>query len=152
MDIEVDEQGSIDCLGKRRVVVAREPGERAARDLEQVNALPTGATIDHPFPAELELGDASVAVLPLEEDIASTLQRDLARREPDPLDVVVGVEEALAEEVQEPFERLAAVLERVRVHEVLHGVRRNHERVVALGVRRHEVLPEDVQRDVGGEE
>jgi hypothetical protein len=48
--------------------------------------------------------------------------------------VLVAREQAAADELDEALERVALILDAHHLDEVLHGVRGDHHRVVALGV------------------
>ncbi len=146
------EERPVRGLRERRVLVADEPGEGTPRQLDQAQALPAGAGGDDAASVEVELGDGVVVVAAAHHVAAHALERDLARPDVDALHVVVALEQPPADERDEVLERRALVLEPHPVHEVLHRVRRDDHRVVALGVGRLEGSPAHDHAHLAGEQ
>src|SRR5919198_605021 len=95
--VQVDEERPVGGLGKRRELVPHESGERAAAELDELEALPSGAVIDHALAAHDDPGCAAIRVRPLVEDGTAALEGELVPREPDLLHVLVALEEAAAD-------------------------------------------------------
>ena len=121
-------------LRQRRVLVSDKAGERASRQLDQVETVPAGARRDDARAVEVELRDGEVVVAAAHDVAAHVLERHLLREDLHALHVVVAGEQAASDELDEALERVALVLESHRVHEVLHRVRGHDHGVVALGV------------------
>src|SRR5256714_6218733 len=158
--IQMDRQGPIGELGKRRVVVARERRERAARRLHE----------PHPFPPAARGGDLRLSANRVDRDLRDRavhagraeenaagavlsgggVERHLTRRHAERLHNGIGLDEAPAEEGAEAEEGAARVLGGHRVHEILHRVGGDDLTIVALRVRTDEAVAEDIDVDRRG--
>jgi hypothetical protein len=78
---------------------------------------------------------------------APTGEGQLAARDTQRVQLLVGGREACPKVVQEPFQRGAFEAQCLPDDEVLHAVRGHDHRVIAVRIRRQEVIAEDFQVD-----
>src|SRR5439155_17810083 len=99
-------------LGQRRVGVAGEVFEGAARQLDEAEVAPAAAQVAKPGLADLQLNGAVVVFERTQQLRAVHGKRDLPQQEPQPLHLRIGRKEAAAEERGKAFVTGARVFQR----------------------------------------
>ena len=151
-DVEVDVQRAVAPLGQGGVAIPGKAGECAAGELHQLQVPAARLELEQPFAGVGQLDGAVVARRRAEQPAAVGAVGQLPVADPQLLHLGIGLQEAPGDEPGKALRGSAAVLESLRVDEVLHRVGRHDLRVVALGVCGPEGVTEDIHGHTAGEQ
>src|SRR5207253_7630401 len=144
VNVEVDEQGPVGDVGQRRVGVAGEIFEGAARQLDEAQVAAPAAQGAKPGLPDLQFHGAVVVLKRAQQFRTVKRKGNFPQQEPQPLHLRISCKEAAAQEGSETLVAASRVFQRRRIDEVLHGIGGYHVTVIALGIGGHEVVAEDI--------